>query len=61
MPRTAAMAFENNSGPVEPPEDGEREDHVLVLAALEGVADEIRNSPDETCDLAVMHSFTLQT
>jgi hypothetical protein len=34
--------------------------YVLVLAALEGVADEVRDSPEEADDLAVVHSFTLQ-
>ena len=40
---------------VEPPEHREREHHVLVLAPLEGVADQVRDAPDEADDLAVVH------
>ena len=38
---------------VEPPQDRERQDDVLVLAALERVADEVRDAPEEADDLAV--------
>ena len=41
---------------VEPTQDGEREDHVLVMAALEGVADEVRDGPDEGDDFGVVHA-----
>lgn len=34
---------------------GEWQDDVLVLAALEGVADEVRDSPEEADDFAVVH------
>ena len=34
---------------------GERQDHVRVLASFEGVADQVRNAPDEADDLAVDH------
>ena len=40
---------------VESPQDGERKDDVLILAALEGVADEVRDTPEEADDLAVVH------
>ena len=40
---------------VEPPQHGERQDDVLVLAPLEGVADQVRHAPDEADDLAVVH------
>ena len=40
---------------IEPAQDGERQDHILVLAALEGVADQVRYAPDEADDLAVVH------
>jgi hypothetical protein len=40
---------------VQAPKDGEREDHILVLAALEGVADEVGDAPEEADDLAVVH------
>jgi hypothetical protein len=32
---------------VDAPEDGQREDDVLVLAALEGVADQVGDGPEE--------------
>jgi hypothetical protein len=40
---------------VEAPQDGEGEDDVLVLAALEGVADEVGDTPEEADDLAMVH------
>jgi hypothetical protein len=40
---------------IEAPEDRQRQDHVLVLAALEGVADQIRHTPKKTYDFAVVH------
>src|SRR5258708_22997157 len=40
---------------IEPAQDGERQDHVLVFAALEGIADQIRDAPDKTDDLAMIH------
>jgi hypothetical protein len=40
---------------IEASKDGQRQDDVLVLAALEGIADEIRNAPEEADDLAVIH------
>ena len=40
---------------VEPAQHGERQDDVLVLASLEGVADQVRHPPDEADDLAVVH------
>ena len=40
---------------VEAAQHGKGQDDVLVLAALEGVADEIRHPPDEADDLAVVH------
>src|SRR5690606_14434876 len=46
---------------VEAAEDGERQDHILVLAALEGVADEVRDAPEEADDLAVIHGHTLRS
>jgi hypothetical protein len=44
---------------VEAAEHGERQDDVLVLAALEGVADQIRHTPQEADDLAVVHGGAL--
>src|SRR5262245_47273765 len=38
------------------PPKGEGQDHVLVLAALEGVADQVRDPPEEAHDLAVVHA-----
>src|SRR5690606_4124540 len=46
---------------VQTTEDGERQDHILVLAALEGVADEVRDAPEEADDLAVVHGHTLRS
>jgi hypothetical protein len=40
---------------VEAAQDGEAQDHVLVLAALEGVSDEVRDLPEEADDLAMVH------
>jgi hypothetical protein len=40
---------------VEAAQDRERQDHILVLAALEGVADQVRYSPQEIDDRAVIH------
>ena len=44
---------------VEPAQHRERKDHVLVLAALEGVADQVRDSPEEAHDLAMVHCVRL--
>ena len=44
---------------VETAEDGEREDHVLVLPAFEAVADEVRDVPDEADDFGVGHLDSL--
>ena len=41
---------------VEPPQHSQRQDHVLVLPPLEGVADPIRHLPNKTHDLAVIHA-----
>ena len=40
---------------VEPAQHGEGQDDVLVLAAPEGVSDEVGHPPDEADDLAVVH------
>ena len=40
---------------VEPAQHGERQNHVLVLPTLEGVANQVRHPPDEADDLAVVH------
>jgi hypothetical protein len=40
---------------IEAPEHSERQDDILVLAALEGVADQVRHAPEEADDLAVVH------
>ena len=40
---------------VEPAQHGQRQDHVLIFAALEGVADQVRHAPEEADDLAVIH------
>ena len=40
---------------VEPSQYRQRQDDVLVLAPLEGVADEVSHPPDEADDLAVVH------
>ena len=40
---------------VQPPQHGQRQDDVLVLASLEGVADEVGYIPNETDDFAVVH------
>ena len=42
---------------LEPPQDGHRQDYVLVLAALEGVADQVGDTPYEADDLAVVHEI----
>ena len=39
---------------IEPPEHGQRQDDVLVLAALEAVTDQIRDTPEEADDFAVV-------
>lgn len=41
---------------VEPSQDGEREDDVLLVAALEGVADEVGDGPDEGGNFGVVHA-----
>src|SRR5690606_36617310 len=45
---------------VQAAEDGERQDHILVLAALEGVADQVRDAPEEVDDLTVVNRNTLR-
>ena len=40
---------------IEAPKNGERKNDVLVLAALEGVADEVGDAPEEADDLAMCH------
>ena len=45
---------------VEPAEHGERQDHILVLAALEGVTDQVRHASDEAGDLAVVHAESVE-
>jgi hypothetical protein len=40
---------------VEAPQHRERQDDVLVPPAPEGIADEVRDPPDEVDDLAVVH------
>jgi hypothetical protein len=42
---------------VDAAEDGQREDDVLVLAALEGVADQVGDGPEEGGDLGVGHGL----
>lgn len=37
----------------------QRQDDVLLLAELKGVADQVRDTPEEADDLAVIHAFTL--
>lgn len=41
---------------VEPAQHRERRDHVLELASLEGVADQVRDAPEEAHDLAMVHA-----
>src|SRR5207244_500359 len=43
---------------IKPPQDRERKDDVLVLAALKSVADEVRDSPKEADDLAVIQAVS---
>jgi len=40
---------------IEPAQHRERQDHVLILAALEGVADQVGDAPEEADDLVVVH------
>ena len=40
---------------VETAQDGKGQDDVLVLPTLEGVADEVRDAPEEADDLAMVH------
>jgi hypothetical protein len=40
---------------IETPQHRERQDHILILATLERVADQVRNAPDEADNLAVVH------
>src|SRR6266850_7578958 len=40
---------------VQTSQDRERKDHVLVLAALEGVADQVRDTPKKADDFAMAH------
>ncbi len=46
---------------IEPTKNGEREDDVLVLAALEHIADQIGDAPNEAYDLTVVHGFPFYT
>src|SRR5690606_22860874 len=46
--------FRGRQDAVEPAQNGQGEDYVLVLAALERVADEVRDAPDEADDFAVV-------
>ena len=41
---------------VETAQDGERQDDVLVMAAPEGVADQVGDAPEEADDLAMVHA-----
>jgi hypothetical protein len=41
---------------VQPAQDGQRQDDVLVLTPLEGVADQVRDAPEEADDLAMVHA-----
>ena len=43
---------------VEPPEHGQGQDDVLVLAPFEAVTDQIRDTPEEADNLAVVHRMT---
>jgi hypothetical protein len=43
---------------VETTQDGEGQDHVLILASLKGVANQVRHTPKKTDDLAVVHTLT---
>ena len=43
---------------VEPPQDRKRQDHVLILAAFERVADEVGDTPDEADDFAMVQSIS---
>ena len=44
---------------IKPPQDRERKDHVLVFAALERVADEVGDTPDETDDFAMVQGLAV--
>ena len=52
--------FRRGQHAVEPAQHGERQDHVLVLAAFEGVADQVRHAPNEAGDLAVVHVGSIE-
>jgi hypothetical protein len=43
---------------VETAQHGQRQNDVLVPAAPEGVADQVRDPPEETDDLAMVHRIT---
>ena len=43
---------------VQPPQHCQRQDYVLVLTPLDGVAYEVGYIPNETDDLAVVHGFS---
>ena len=45
---------------VEPAQHRERQNHVLVLPTLEGIANQVRHTPDEADDLAVVHVRSIQ-
>ena len=49
------VLFRGRQHAVEPPQHGQGEDDVLVLAALEGIPDQVGDAPDEADDLAVVH------
>src|SRR5207247_1758119 len=44
---------------VETTQDRERQDDVLVLAALEGVSDEVCDAPEKADDFTMVHSRSL--
>src|SRR5690606_36850207 len=46
---------------VQTTEDGERQDHILVMATSEGVANKVCDAPEEADDLAVVHGHTLRS
>jgi hypothetical protein len=49
------LPFGRGKDAVEAAQHGERQDHILVLAALERIADQVRDAPDEADNLAVIH------
>lgn len=49
------LHFCGGENAVEAPKDGERQDDVLILAAFEGISDQIGDTPYERNDLTVVH------